>query len=100
MGKKTTRARTSIQTEFQAGRLSGKGKIRNVGEGGLFVGTASIPAQGDYVQVRFRTPAGDPMEVAGMVWWTTGRHHRNPGFGLRLLTAGDRYQAMVREMLR
>lgn len=98
-GSSPARVRTAIHTEFRAGDVRGRGKIQNVGEGGLFVGTASIPEQGEYVQVQFRSPAGDPMEVRGLVWWTTSQRHRRPGFGLRLLSANQNYRAMVRALL-
>jgi len=81
------RIRTAIKTNFAAGRLRGEGKIKNVAEGGLFVGTSQLPDEGESVVVSFRAPGGT-VDVEGLVWWTTndepGRH-RTPGFGLRLL---------------
>jgi Tfp pilus assembly protein PilZ len=89
-----------IDTEFRAGKVSGRGKIRNLGEGGLFVNTASVPPQGESVSVRFTSPLEGALEVSGLVWWTTGRNHKTPGFGVRLLDADDRYQRLVRGLLR
>jgi hypothetical protein len=40
------------------------------------------------------------MELSGLVWWTTTRRHPTPGFGVRLLDADDRYQRLVRGLLR
>ncbi len=83
------RIRTSIPTEFRAGPMRAQGKIRNVSEGGLFVGTASIPEEGEMVDLALRTPKGHPVHLQGFVWWTTradpSGHHHKPGFGLRLL---------------
>lgn len=91
----TRRIRTSIQTDFEAGALRGRGKIRNVAEGGVFVGTTQLPSQGDLVVLSFRGASGPPLEVTGLVWWTTLEApgpHRMPGFGMRLLDSSDEYE--------
>jgi Tfp pilus assembly protein PilZ len=89
------RFRTAIQTEFEAGALRGRGTIRNVAEGGLFVGTPQIPHQGDVVSLSFRDGKGHGLDVSGLVWWTTTDEpgtHRAPGFGIRLLEESDDYR--------
>lgn len=88
------RIRTAIQTEFEAGPIRGRGKIRNVAEGGMFVGTAQLPDQGETVLISFRDPQGVSLDVEGLVWWTTRDApgpHRTPGFGLRLLEESPDY---------
>lgn len=88
------RIRTAIQTEFEAGALHGRGKIRNVAEGGLFVGTTQVPHQGDLVSLSFRDDKGRELGIEGLVWWTTADtpgNHRSPGFGLRLLEESEEY---------
>lgn len=93
------RYKTKIPAEFRAGSLRGSGHIRNVGTEGLFVGTASLPAQGDSVHVQFRSPAGDPVKVTGLVWWTTqGQRSPSQGFGIRLLEETESYRALVRNL--
>ena len=81
------RIRTSLETEFRSGTLRGSGRVENVGEGGLFVGTNTIPDEGDAVELSLRTPRGLEIELSGMVWWT--RRSRGSqgasGFGLRIL---------------
>ena len=92
------RIRTVIQTEFEAGALQGRGTIRNVAEGGLFVGTTQVPDQGDLVSLSFRDPKGQGLDVSGLVWWTTSDEpgsHRVPGFGIRLLEDSEDYQRFV-----
>lgn len=92
------RIRTAIQTEFEAGALQGRGKIRNVAEGGVFVGTAQVPDQGELVSLSFRDPKGRPVDVSGLVWWTTDESpgpHRAPGFGMRLLEDCDDFTRFV-----
>jgi uncharacterized protein (TIGR02266 family) len=99
------RVATLLKARFKAGKKMGEGKIWNVSLGGLFVGTASIPPQGETVRVQFRLPEGHTVDVAGLVWWTTatqtrtGRRHRMPGFGLRLIDSNPAYEQSVRKML-
>ena len=92
------RIRTAIQTVFEAGPVHGRGKIRNVGEGGVFVGTAQVPSQGEMVVLSFRDQKGRKLDVSGLVWWTTSDApgpHRVPGFGMRLLDQSDDYSRFV-----
>lgn len=96
------RIRTTIRTEFQADSLRGTGCIENLSEGGMFVGTTSLPEQGECVRVRFRAAGQPPVEVQGLVWWTTARQGvrraRRPGFGLRLLDAGEPYRSVLERL--
>jgi Tfp pilus assembly protein PilZ len=96
------RIRTAIQTEFEAGALHGRGKIRNVAEGGVFVGTAQVPDQGELVVLSFRDHKGRTLDVSGLVWWTTAEApgpHRAPGFGMRLLEDSEDYGRFVDSLL-
>ena len=95
------RFRTAIQTEFAAGGLRGTGKIRNVAEGGLFVGTEQLPDQGDTVRVSFRSN-GTSVDVEGLVWWTTEDSpgpHRARGFGMRLLYDSEEYERFLASLM-
>jgi hypothetical protein len=92
------RIRTAIQTEFEAGELHGRGTIRNVAEGGLFVGTAQLPRQGNLVSLSFRDYKGRGHDISGLVWWTTEDEpgqHKSPGFGIRLLDDSEDYQRFL-----
>jgi Tfp pilus assembly protein PilZ len=92
------RIRTAIQTEFETGALRGRGTIRNMAEGGMFVGTPQIPHQGDLVSLSFRDGNGRGLDVSGLVWWTTidePGSHRTPGFGIRLLEESDDYRSFL-----
>ncbi len=96
------RVSTMLVAKFKACGKLGEGKIRNLGLGGLFVGTPSIPPSGETVRVRFRLPDGQMADVSGMVWWTTKQdagRHRVPGFGLRLIDADPAYEKAVRQMV-
>jgi Tfp pilus assembly protein PilZ len=97
------RIRTVIQTDFVAGELKARGKIRNLCAGGLFVRTPVVPEQGESVSLRFRAPTGARVDVAGLVWWTTverGLKDCHRGFGVRVLDASDDYQALIKMLLR
>lgn len=78
---------TSIRTVFRAGCRQGRGRVRNVSHGGLFVRTRALPQEGESVDLSLRTLAGVPIRLSGVVWWTT-REGPGPngasGFGLRL----------------
>ena len=96
------RYKTSIPAEFAAGDLKGIGQIKNLNEGGLFVGTQSIPPQGETVLLHFSLPGGEQVELSGMVWWTTrdsAARHRQPGFGLRLLEENAAYRGWIERLL-
>lgn len=92
------RIRTAIQAEFETGALHGRCKIHNVAEGGLFVGTAQVPHEGELVSLSFRDHRGRALDVHGLVWWTTNDapgNHRAPGFGMRLLEDSDDYSRFL-----
>ncbi len=98
------RVETAIQTEFATSELRATGKIRNLGENGLFVGTRTIPGQGEPVRLRFTAPGGDYVRVSGLVWWTSrdpdARDDVTPGFGMRLLAVSPTYRMLISELLR
>jgi len=92
------RMRTQIPTEFRASQLVGKGKVRNISEGGLFVGTSEIPEEGEAVELKLSAPGRPPVEIQGLVWWTTRKieaPNGRRGFGLRLLDASESYLQLL-----
>lgn len=93
------RIRTCIETEFEVRGHRVPGKIKNVSEGGLFVSTASVPEEGECVDLTFRVPGGEEVSLSGLVWWTTngvdGKRHGTPGFGLRLLDESDDFRSFL-----
>jgi hypothetical protein len=93
-----TRIRTAIPVEICAGGKVVEGTVRNASSGGMFVETRAIPAQGEPVSLRLSARSDDPIELTGLVWWTTEAspyRHKHRGFGLRLLEDDDRYSAML-----
>ncbi len=98
---KQDRIDTSLPARFVAGPLRAQGRVENVGRGGLFVGTASIPEQGDSVALVFEAPDGGRIRARGLVWWTTmeGAGQRgSQGFGVRLLEADPSFQRLVERL--
>lgn len=83
--------------------MKAKGKVRNLGAGGLFVLTRAIPEEGQDVMVSMKSPTGATVRVRGLVWWTTASdetgYHRNPGFGMRVVDAGRDYTGLVQTLL-
>jgi len=95
------RKRTVIPTEFRATGLSGKGNVRNVSDGGLFVRTSAIPDAGDCVELKLNAPGKPPIEVTGLVWWTTSQleaPNGRSGFGLRLLGQSESYLRLLESL--
>lgn len=95
------RARTLIPTAFRAGRVNARGEVRNLSVGGLFVGSDELPEQGDEIELTLAAAGEPPIELHGMVWWTTrdsSRVHRWAGFGLRLLGENERYRRLVERL--
>ena len=92
------RIRTAIPVEIRASGRVAEGTVRNASDGGMFVETRVIPPQGEAVSLRFSKRSVSPLDVTGLVWWTTAdsRHrHRQQGFGFRLLEEDERYSAML-----
>ena len=98
------RIQTALQTRFEAGPVKARGEIGNVGQGGLFVGTPAIPETGEKVELCLEEPGGQWVEVAGVVWWTTDCQEvpggQPPGFGVRLVNAGETYRELLRQLRR
>jgi hypothetical protein len=92
------RFRTSIPVEICAAGRVAEGIVRNASTGGMFVETRSIPLQGEPVSLRLSAKEDTPIELTGLVWWTTEGspyRHKHRGFGLRLLEDDDRYSEML-----
>ena len=99
----TERILTSIPVDFEGLESAGSGVIQNLGLGGLFVGSRTIPAEGEPVSLHFALPGEIEISLTGMVWWTTdsGPKERsaNPGFGLRLVDPNEDYEEAVTKLL-
>ena len=67
----------------------------------MFVGTTQLPDQGELVSLSFRDHRGRPLDVHGLVWWTTETTgntpgaHRTPGFGMRLIEDSEEFSHFI-----
>lgn len=90
------RHKTRIPAEFRADGWTGRGEVRNVSTGGLFVGTLAIPDEGTEIEVTLTSPGKIPVEVKGLVWWTAPAGRAVPcGFGLRVLDEDEGYRTLI-----
>ncbi len=95
------RQRACIATEFETGTRRANGLIRNISERGVFVGSATLPAEGERVSLRFRAPGGHGVTtLSGRVSWTTRRRDGTrfaepPGFGIRLAGASKSLRRLL-----
>ena len=93
------RRQTRIPAEFRANGWTGRGEVRNVSEGGLFVGTLAIPDEGTEIEVTLTSPGKVPVAVKGLVWWTAPAGRAVPcGFGLRVLDDDEGYKRLVESL--
>ncbi len=99
----TERIITSIPVDFEGLEVSGSGVIQNLGLGGLFVGSRTIPVEGEPLSLNFELPGAVEIAVTAMVWWTTDHgpkeRSNNPGFGLRLVDDHGEYEEAVSKLL-
>jgi uncharacterized protein (TIGR02266 family) len=99
----TERIITSIPVDFEGLEISGTGVIQNLGLGGLFVGSRTIPAEGEPLSLNFELPGAVEIALTAMVWWTTDQgpkeRSNNPGFGLRLVDDHDEFEEAVSKLL-
>ncbi len=94
------RRRVCIAADFDTSGRAGRGLVRNVSLGGLFVGTTSPPEPGRSVRLRFRMPDGEAVSLTGRVCWTTScagatNFQRPHGFGVELLRVQPRLRRLL-----
>ncbi|MEX2205636.1 MAG: PilZ domain-containing protein [Myxococcota bacterium] len=84
--RRLRRVMKRIPCAFEAGKLRGKGHIKNISKEGLFVRTSVLPTAGTSVRVVFHDRQGSKVEVRGTTRWTTAQlppeEKAKPGFGL------------------
>jgi Tfp pilus assembly protein PilZ len=87
--------------QFRAQSAEGRGYVKNLSEGGLFVGGLPLPCSGEEVTLEIQGPDRSRLRVSGLVWWTTAEKDRRqpePGFGVRLFDAGQAYEQFFRRI--
>jgi hypothetical protein len=92
-----------IPAAFEAGKLRGKGHIKNVSKEGLFVRTSALPPAGTQVRIVFHDRHGSKIEVRGTVRWTTAQlspeENAKPGFGVYIPAGNDEFHEFFEQIL-
>lgn len=96
--KKRVHLPESIRAVFKAGNARGRGVVRDISVGGLFVRSSLLPPDGESIRVHLITGSGFSFDVQGVVVWNTrdARHHpETSGFGVRLTSHSDAFSGFV-----
>ncbi len=92
-----------IPAAFEAGKLRGKGHIKNVSKEGLFVRTSALPPSGASVRIVFHDRNGSKIEVRGTVRWTTAQlpagEVAKPGFGVYIPRGNESFDDFFEQIL-
>ena len=101
--RRLRRVMKRIPAAFEAGKLRGKGYIKNVSKEGLFVRTSILPATGSPVRIVFHDRNGSKVEVRGTVRWTTQQlppdEKAKPGFGIYIEPGNDEFKEFFETIL-
>ena len=91
------------ETRFETKSVrDGRGRVKNVSQGGLFVLTSDIPLVGESVHFVFQDDAFVWIELVGAVRWIGQREDESgeSGFGLEIEDEPKEYRAYVRRLTR
>ena len=100
--RKLKRSVARVPISFESGDLRGKGHVKNVSKGGLFVRADALPEPGSEVRVLFHTQQGRKVEIHGIVVWSTAELEQpdaRPGFGLRFEGASEQFREFYEQIL-
>ncbi len=103
--RKLKRMVKRIPAAFEADDLRGRGYLKNVSKGGLFLRTEVLPVAGTGVRVLFHNRDGSKIEVQGKVAWNTSqldaadRGETRPGFGMIFDTTDNAYREFLEQLM-
>jgi uncharacterized protein (TIGR02266 family) len=101
--RRLRRVLKQVPVAFEAGCVRGRGHIKNLSKGGVFVRTDRLPDSGDDVRILFHDRKGSKIEVLGIVAWTTDQlpsEEVGPsGFGMRFSHVPDEYLEFFEQVL-
>ena len=101
--RRLRRVMKRIPAAFEAGKLRGKGHIKNISKEGLFLRTNTLPPSGSPVRVVFHDRHGSKVEVRGTVRWTTAQlppeEKAKPGFGVYIEPGNDEFSEFFENIL-
>lgn len=101
--RKLKRTVARVPASFESGDLRGKGHVKNVSKGGVFLRSECLPESGSDVRILFHSRDGRKIEVTGIVVWNTnelgGHPEVRPGFGIRFHEHSDAYREFYEQIL-
>jgi PilZ domain-containing protein len=101
--RKLRRILKRIPASYEAGKMRGKGHIKNVSKEGLFVRSSALPPIGAEVRIVFPDRNGTKIEVRGVVRWTTNQlppaEKAKPGFGVYIARGNDTFDDFFEQIL-
>ena len=98
--RRRIRSLPEIRFETKSVR-SGKGRVKNVSPGGLFVLTSEIPLVEEPVHLVFQDDTSVWIDLLGTVCWTRPEENESgeTGFGAEIRAAPDNYKAYVQRLV-
>ena len=103
--RKLKRMVKRIPAAFEGGDMRGRGHIKNVSKGGLFLRTDVLPPRGTQVRVLFHNRDGSKIEVRGTVTWNTSeldaedQRATRPGFGMYFDATGSDFREFHEQLM-
>ena len=101
--RRLRRVMKRIPAAFEAGKLRGKGYIKNISKEGLFVRTSILPPAGSPVRIVFHDRHGSKVEVRGTIRWSTAQlppeEKAKPGFGVYSESGNDEFSEFFEHIL-
>ena len=101
--RKLRRILKRIPASFEAGKLRGKGHVKNVSKEGLFVRSNTLPPAGAEIRIVFPDRNGTKIEVHGTVRWTTAQlppsEKAKPGFGVYIPRGNETFDEFFEQIL-
>jgi hypothetical protein len=100
-----------VEVYYQSGRTQGRGHIRNLSKGGMFIRADALPQPGAPVALTIETPSGAKIDLNATVRWTTAElsgpapstSPTDPavksGFGVRIESESPAYRELFESLL-
>ncbi len=100
--RKLKRSVARVPASFESGEVRGKGHVKNVSKGGLFLRSDVLPEPGSEIRVLFHTQQGRKVEIERIVVWSTTELEQpdaRPGFGVRFEGASEQFLEFYEQIL-
>ena len=100
--RKLKRSVARVPASFESGEVRGKGHVKNVSKGGVFLRSDVLPEPGSEIRVLFHTQQGRKVEIEGIVVWSTTELEQpdaRPGFGVRFEGASEQFLEFYEQIL-